>query len=377
MPPGRTSIGRQRIEIRPIENHEARQVCFSKRRSGLFNKASELAIMCGAELAAVVISPGGKAFTFGDPSVHAILERFDPAGAAPAAREGGGGAGGTAVADLERRFGELRALLETEEARRESAVAAMEAKRAAASPVTALLQADVRDLGEAHLMVYEAALEETQLAVTARKNQVLQDTFSYDRAIAARARPINNNLQVQLTPPQNLANNHNQVLPMAQQFVANNQVQPTAQQFLANIQVQPTPPQFLTNNQVQPMAQQFLDNNQLQPMPPHFLDNNQVQPTPQQLLANNQVQPTPQHFLANIQVQPMPQQSLANNSVQQFLANNDGGFDQFGAGSSSSANNGEMEIQMMMTPLPGFDDADLEMMMMDWMELGLGFPGPC
>ncbi|KAK1611144.1 hypothetical protein QYE76_034817 [Lolium multiflorum] len=349
MPPGRTSIGRQRIEIRPIENHEARQVCFSKRRSGLFNKASELAIMCGAELAAVVISPGGKAFTFGDPSVHAILERFDPAGAAPAAREGGGGAGGTAVADLERRFGELRALLETEEARRESAVASMAAKRAAASPVTVLLQADVRDLGEAHLMVYEAALEETQLAVTARKNQVLQDTFSYDRAIAARARPINNNLQVQPTPPQTLANN---------------QVLPTAQQFVANIQVQP-------------MAQQFLDNNQLQPMPPQFLDNNQVQPTLPQLLANNQVQPTPQPFLANNQVQPMPQQSLANNSVQQFQANNDGGFDQFGAGSSSSANNGEMEMQMMMSPLPGFDDADLEMIMMDWMELGLGFPSPC
>ncbi|XP_047053406.1 agamous-like MADS-box protein AGL61 [Lolium rigidum] len=349
MPPRRTSIGRQRIEIRPIENHEARQVSFSKRRRGLFNKASELAIMCGVELAVVVISPGGKAFTFGDPSVHAILERFDLAGAAPAAREGGGGAGGTAVAELERRFGELRALLETEEARRESAVAAMAAKRAAASPVTALLQAHVRDLGEAQLRVYEAALEETQLAVTARKNQVLQDTFNYDRAIAARARPINNNLQVQRTPPQTLPNN--QVLPTAQQFVANNQVQPTPQQLLGNIQVQPMPPQFLANNQ--------------------------VQPTPQQLLANNQVQPTPEHFLANIQVQPMPQQSLANNSVQQFQANNDGGFDQFGAGSSSSANNGEMEMQMMMTPLPGFDDADLEMMMMDWMELGLGFPDPC
>ncbi|KAM0824030.1 hypothetical protein ACQ4PT_070482 [Festuca glaucescens] len=88
MAPRRTSIGRQRIDIRPIENHEARQVCFSKRRTGLFNKASELAIMCGAELAAVVFSPGGKAFTFGDPSVDAILQRFDPAGAAPADGEG-------------------------------------------------------------------------------------------------------------------------------------------------------------------------------------------------------------------------------------------------------------------------------------------------
>ena len=36
-------MGRQKIEIRKIESEEARQVCFSKRRAGLFKKASELA----------------------------------------------------------------------------------------------------------------------------------------------------------------------------------------------------------------------------------------------------------------------------------------------------------------------------------------------
>jgi hypothetical protein len=67
----RTTTGRQKIEIRPIESEDARQVCFSKRRVGLFKKASELTILCGAEAAAVVFSPAGKAFSFGNPSSSA------------------------------------------------------------------------------------------------------------------------------------------------------------------------------------------------------------------------------------------------------------------------------------------------------------------
>ena len=71
----------------------ARRVCFSKRRGGLFKKASELAIMCGAEVAAVVISPTRtKVFSFGHPSAKAIIERFAPTGLGAASR-GGAGAG--------------------------------------------------------------------------------------------------------------------------------------------------------------------------------------------------------------------------------------------------------------------------------------------
>ncbi|CAA6657720.1 unnamed protein product [Spirodela intermedia] len=61
-------------------------VSFSKRRSGLFKKAAELAILCGAEIAAVVFSPAGKPFSFGHPSVEAIADRLlaeDAAGGPP------------------------------------------------------------------------------------------------------------------------------------------------------------------------------------------------------------------------------------------------------------------------------------------------------
>ncbi|KAM0912177.1 hypothetical protein ACQ4PT_012888 [Festuca glaucescens] len=71
-----TGTGRKKIEIRPIESEEARQVCFSKRRTGLFNKVSELSTLCGAEVAAVVFSPGGKAFSIGHPSVDSVLDHF-------------------------------------------------------------------------------------------------------------------------------------------------------------------------------------------------------------------------------------------------------------------------------------------------------------
>jgi SRF-type transcription factor (DNA-binding and dimerisation domain) len=72
----RVSMGRQKIEIKKIENEEARQVCFSKRRNGLFKKASELSTLCGAEICIVFLSPAGKAFSFGHPSVDSVADRF-------------------------------------------------------------------------------------------------------------------------------------------------------------------------------------------------------------------------------------------------------------------------------------------------------------
>lgn len=46
----KSSMGRQKIEIKKIENEEARQVTFSKRRTGLFKKASELSILVELKL---------------------------------------------------------------------------------------------------------------------------------------------------------------------------------------------------------------------------------------------------------------------------------------------------------------------------------------
>ncbi|KAF8404800.1 hypothetical protein HHK36_009689 [Tetracentron sinense] len=72
----KTSMGRQKIEIKKINKENTRQVTFSKRRTGLFKKASELCILCGAEIAIIVFSPAGKAFSFGHPSVDSVVDRF-------------------------------------------------------------------------------------------------------------------------------------------------------------------------------------------------------------------------------------------------------------------------------------------------------------
>ncbi|KAI9127817.1 hypothetical protein K1719_000810 [Acacia pycnantha] len=80
---GRRSKGRQKIEIKKMENESNLQVTFSKRRAGLFKKASELCTLCGVEVAIIVYSPGEKAYTFGHPSVDAVLDRFLNGGVPP------------------------------------------------------------------------------------------------------------------------------------------------------------------------------------------------------------------------------------------------------------------------------------------------------
>ncbi|CAH9065246.1 unnamed protein product [Cuscuta epithymum] len=66
--------GKSKIEIKPIESLAARNVCFSKRRNGLFKKASDLCrLFPGVKVAAVVFSPAGKPYVYGDPT--GILEQ--------------------------------------------------------------------------------------------------------------------------------------------------------------------------------------------------------------------------------------------------------------------------------------------------------------
>jgi hypothetical protein len=196
----RTSIGRQKIEIRPIEKEGARQVCFSKRRSGLFKKANELAIMCGVEVAAVVFSRAGNAFSFGHPSVEAVIQRFDPTG-----KDTGGAAEDNTllVADLNRQHQELRAKLDAAKVKKDQveAAMAMAKERCEGIPIAAWLEADVRDMGEEELMQFAAALQVVQAAVAARANQVLQDALNHGRAMAARNR---SNMVPVTAPPQQL-----------------------------------------------------------------------------------------------------------------------------------------------------------------------------
>lgn len=54
--------GRQKIEIKRIENEDDRLITFSKRKSRTYNKASELVTLTGAEI--------------GHPSIEAVANRF-------------------------------------------------------------------------------------------------------------------------------------------------------------------------------------------------------------------------------------------------------------------------------------------------------------
>ncbi|KAI3450417.1 hypothetical protein Pfo_007082 [Paulownia fortunei] len=67
---------RRKIEIKKIEKKTSLQVTFSKRRTGLFRKASQLSVLCGAEIAIIVESPAENIFAFGHPSVEILMDRF-------------------------------------------------------------------------------------------------------------------------------------------------------------------------------------------------------------------------------------------------------------------------------------------------------------
>uniref|UniRef100_A0ACD5VQJ7 Uncharacterized protein n=1 Tax=Avena sativa TaxID=4498 RepID=A0ACD5VQJ7_AVESA len=92
-PRGRPSTGRKRIEMTLRPDKDTRQVTFSKRRSGLFKKCSELSLLCGADVAVIVYSEAGNVFALGSPSVDAVLRRYASlpgAAAAAAAAEDAG-----------------------------------------------------------------------------------------------------------------------------------------------------------------------------------------------------------------------------------------------------------------------------------------------
>jgi hypothetical protein len=146
---GKKTKGRQHREIRLVENQQSRQVTFSKRKAGIYKKASELALLCHANLAIVVFSECDNAFAFGSPSVDAVL-----GGAVPAA------------ADEE--WEHLEALVRETKEKGEQVKAEEARMRAIAEKVEEVQrkggeqfwwQADVEQLGKAELPEFLKALE--------------------------------------------------------------------------------------------------------------------------------------------------------------------------------------------------------------------------
>ena len=53
-------MGRRKIDIVRIENERHRQVTFTKRKGGLIKKATELSILCDAEVAVIIFANNQK-----------------------------------------------------------------------------------------------------------------------------------------------------------------------------------------------------------------------------------------------------------------------------------------------------------------------------
>ncbi|XP_072991544.1 agamous-like MADS-box protein AGL61 isoform X1 [Typha latifolia] len=165
------SMGRQKIEIKRIRNEEARQVCFSKRRAGLFKKASELSILCGAEIGIIVFSPAGKPFSFGHPSVGSVINRLlsDDNGSHHQHNR-------SQYAELERRYEELRGRVEEEKKKREVIEEGMR------GGINAFRwdagAANVEGLGLEELEAFERALVGLRTAVAKRADQLLHEALA-------------------------------------------------------------------------------------------------------------------------------------------------------------------------------------------------------
>ncbi|GAU50194.1 hypothetical protein TSUD_408820 [Trifolium subterraneum] len=76
MSSGKKTQGRQKVEMKMMTKRSNMQVTFSKRRNGLFKKASELSTLCGADVALVLFSPGQKVYSFGHPNVNTVIDRY-------------------------------------------------------------------------------------------------------------------------------------------------------------------------------------------------------------------------------------------------------------------------------------------------------------
>ncbi|KAL5775755.1 hypothetical protein ACOSP7_013312 [Xanthoceras sorbifolium] len=68
--------GKQKISIKRIENEDDKMITFSKRRSGIYKKASELVTLTGAEVGVMMFSPSGKLYSFGHPSIEVVSNHF-------------------------------------------------------------------------------------------------------------------------------------------------------------------------------------------------------------------------------------------------------------------------------------------------------------
>ncbi|CAI0387364.1 unnamed protein product [Linum tenue] len=172
----KSNSGRQKIPIRKIPKKNHLQVTFSKRRAGLFKKASELCTLCGIEIAVIVFSPAGKAYSFGHPDVGSVVGRFlahqdpIPTGGGAHRRQSavvkaGGGGGGLKNAQL----AQILTQLEAERDHVEMVGQVMKAQE------SWLTRCPVDELGLDGLVRLRSELEELKLNVAKQQRIALME----------------------------------------------------------------------------------------------------------------------------------------------------------------------------------------------------------
>ena len=71
---GKKTKGKQKREIKKIENEKDLFITFTKRKSGIYKKATELKALCDADVDVLMYSPSGKPFCYGDPSIESMTK---------------------------------------------------------------------------------------------------------------------------------------------------------------------------------------------------------------------------------------------------------------------------------------------------------------
>ncbi|KAF5810225.1 putative transcription factor MADS-type1 family [Helianthus annuus] len=68
--------GRQKLKMKFIEDDKSRIVTLTKRRTGIYKKASELCILTGVDIAILITTLSGKKFSFAHPNNEFVETQF-------------------------------------------------------------------------------------------------------------------------------------------------------------------------------------------------------------------------------------------------------------------------------------------------------------
>ncbi|GJW01570.1 agamous-like MADS-box protein AGL62 [Tanacetum coccineum] len=155
-----------------IEETASRQVTFSKRRTGLFKKASELCVFTGAEMAIIVQSPGGHCYAFGHPSVDAVIDRYENNGSTLVSPKH------PSVTELNMQYAELEKELEREK-RKYEMIQQEKKGKSSSSEFVPWYEQDIEWMEVEELEQYVAALVELKRKVFVRAGDLAHMESAY------------------------------------------------------------------------------------------------------------------------------------------------------------------------------------------------------